>query len=145
MATPTNLPGGLIFWLYILLALLFTTLLLTTIIRQLSPPPNTTTHVAIFSLLAIASFATLSVNMLHVLIQSYILWSAQTSTIGLLRAPISLAKVWQWSVRSTLFRDFGEAIVADEVRYLWVSWELLGTLSICLYMGAEGTLSTSRW
>ncbi|EME39602.1 hypothetical protein DOTSEDRAFT_56931 [Dothistroma septosporum NZE10] len=138
MSPPTNLLGALIFWLYILLALFFTTLVLHTIIRQTSTPPALQSHVAIFSFLAVASFATLSFNMLHVLIQSYILWSAQTDTIGLLREPISLAKVWTWSSCSTLFRDFGEAIVADERRYAWVQWELLGTLSVCLYMGAEG-------
>ena len=138
---PANYFGATIFWLYNVAALFFTGIVISTILglkrqrdndKKTSKANNAST---LFTGLACFSFATLSFNMLHVLIQSFNLWTQRYPTAiedGYVQA------IWQWSITSTLFRDFGEAIVADDVRYLWTEGELLVTLGVCLYMGIKG-------
>jgi hypothetical protein len=46
--------------------------------------------------------------------------------------------LWQWSITSSLFQDFGKAIVATKPRYLLSSSGLWSTLAVALYMGIEG-------
>jgi len=135
MAEPTNLFGALVFWSYIIAALAFTTTVLITIYRL---PGASSRHVWTFSALAFFSFATLSANMLHVLIQSYTLWAAQQFRHQSILGTVSPSNIWHWSISSRLFRDFGEAIVANDVRFLWTQSALLATNSVCLFMGAEG-------
>jgi hypothetical protein len=72
--------------------------------------------------------------MLNVLIQTYQSWSAKHR----ISATLDSNQIWTWSITSTLFQDFGEAIVASPARYLWVQTALLATLSVCLFMGIEG-------
>lgn len=135
----TNYVGAGVFWMYITAALVLTGIILQTLYRlqatrasQQDLPRQPTW---LFATLALASFGTLSYNMLQVLIQSFILWSHGQHSPQLLRYPTA---IWQWSISSSLFQDFGEAIVANTARFLWVQSALLATLSICFYMGIEG-------
>lgn len=73
--------------------------------------------------------------MLDVLIQSFNTWSTSRSPQQLANLPLA---IWQWSTTSTLFSDFGEAIVEDSARFFWVQSALLATLSVFVYMGTEG-------
>lgn len=126
----TNFLGAAIFWLYIVAALTFTGITIHTIIKL---PASGSRHVATFATLALLSFTAISFNMLHILVQSFQLWTKQRDPMGL-----SVYTIWNWSITSTLFRDFGEAIVEDEPRYLWTQSALLATLAVCLYMACEG-------
>lgn len=137
---PTNQSGALIFWAYIAAALASTGVVLNTIKNshlqnngRLDIPP-------VLAILAISSFATLSYYMLNVLIQSYQQWTTRHNIplgalIGSNRTPLHL---WQWSITSSLFQDFGEAIVATKSRYLLSSSGLWSTLAVAVYMGIEG-------
>lgn len=134
-----NHLGAAIFWLYILAALAFTSIILKTL-YDMHPGRQTLDasrkrHVTWFSILAAVSFAALSTNMLSVLIRSYTLWARER---GLSPADASVESIWHWSITSTLFEDFGNAIVASSARYLWVEASLMITLYVCLYVGIEG-------
>lgn len=133
-----NLLGAIVFWLYIALALIFSFFAIESILKAPSPAPHK--HVATFSIMAAISFSTLSFNMLHVLIDSYSTWS-ERQVIPLVLSPSS---IWQWSITSTLFRNFGEAIVLDDARFLWTQCALMATMSVSFFMGAEGMLSSSH-
>ena len=133
-----NLLGATIFWLYILFALILTATIIETILEI--SPSNQGQHerrkqTRLFAALALISFTTLSYNMLNVLIQSYTLWARQH---GLTVADTSIRSIWTWSITSTLFQDFGEAIVQNSARYLWAQTNFLATLCVCLFMGIEG-------
>lgn len=137
---PTNHLGALIFWAYIVAALASTGVVLSTIRKshlenngRLKIPP-------LLAILAVSSFATLSYYMLNVLILSYQQWTTRHNIplgalIGSNRTPLHL---WQWSITSSLFQDFGEAIVATKSRYLLSSSGLWSTLAVAVYMGIEG-------
>jgi hypothetical protein len=133
-----NYLGATIFWLYNAFALVFTGITLRTLYR-LQQTHGTKKRNAgaiwLFSGLALVSFATLSTNMLNVLIQSFNTWSVDRSPEELANLPLS---IWQWSITSSLFSDFGDAIVGDSARFFWVQSALLATLSIFYYMGSEG-------
>ncbi|KAK4500035.1 hypothetical protein PRZ48_008221 [Zasmidium cellare] len=132
MSEPTNLFGAIVFWLYIIFALFFTFLAIDSILKLPNSVPRK--HVATLTALAFISFSTLSFNMLHVLFDSYSTWSGrQVSPLS-----ISPSSIWQWSITSTLFRNFGEAIVQDEARFLWTQSALMATMSVSIFMGAEG-------
>ncbi|KAK0893671.1 hypothetical protein LTS16_022485 [Friedmanniomyces endolithicus] len=139
---PVNYLGAITFWLYILAALGLTILAIYTLASQ--RPPHDGAQVERrkltlrFSALAVISFCTLSVNMLRVLIQSYTQWSKRLPSAYDRAHHGLLTRIWTWSITSTLFRDFGEAIVADQARYIWVLTALLATFSVCSYMGVEG-------
>lgn len=135
MEDQPNLLGATIFWLYIVLALIFTFFAIESILKSSNPARHK--HVATFSIIAAISFSTLSFNMLHVLIDSYSTWS-ERQVVPLALSPSS---VWQWSITSTLFRNFGEAIVLDDARFLWTQSALMATMSVSFFMGIEGTLS----
>lgn len=135
-----NYFGAAIFWLYILAALVFSGVVIYTIFTHpdLKRPRKQqySTDAILFSSLACISFGTLSYNMLNVLIQSYVSWSAQPVALDELKAN----DIWRWSVESTLFQDFGKAIVASGARQMWTQAALIATMSVCLFMGAEGML-----
>ncbi|KAK1048606.1 hypothetical protein LTR12_006843 [Friedmanniomyces endolithicus] len=139
---PVNYLGAITFWLYILASLGLTTLAIYTLASQ--RPPHDGAQVKRrkltlrFSALAVISFCTLSFNMLRVLIQSYTQWSKRLPSAYDRAHHGLLTRIWTWSITSTLFRDFGEAIVADQARYIWVLTALLATFSVCSYMGVEG-------
>ncbi|KAI5197488.1 hypothetical protein E4T39_07285 [Aureobasidium subglaciale] len=136
---PTNYSGALIFWTYIAAALSFTGVVLKTI-RQ-SYLQNGRPKVPLFLILiAVSSFATLSYHMLSVLILSYRQWTTLHNIplgalIGSNRTPLHL---WRWSTTSSLFQDFGEAIVANKARWFFSSSGLWSTLAVAIYMGVEG-------
>ncbi|GAB7359379.1 hypothetical protein MBLNU230_g6030t1 [Neophaeotheca triangularis] len=139
MTAPTNYTGATIFWLYILAALLLTALVIHTLyaLSLAHPLPATRKpHLRRFILLSALSFVVLSFNMLHVLLQSFQQWSRHSFSQG---PETLLARVWKWSVSSTLFLDFGEAIVAWESdgRGFWVLGALLATAETALFMGFE--------
>ena len=133
----TNLFGALIFWLYIVLALVFTSLVLDSLIR-LPTPPERGNQVLVFSSLAFFSFTALSFNMLHVLVYSFQLWTQDHPLASGMSAGSALMTIWKWSITSTLFKDFGVAIVEDLKRFFWTQAALWATMSVCIYMGAEG-------
>ncbi|KAF2169023.1 hypothetical protein M409DRAFT_21034 [Zasmidium cellare ATCC 36951] len=132
MAEPHNVFGAIIFWLYIVFALVFIFLAIESILRLPNRVPRK--HVATFTVLAFISFSNLSFNMLNVLIDSYSTWSE----CKLPPARLSLPSLWQWSVTSTLFRNFGEAIVQDEARFLWTQSALMATMSVSFFMSTQG-------
>jgi hypothetical protein len=144
----SNYSGALFFWLYIVAALLLT-YVATSTIRELhlaGRGESARRHLRddstiYFIVLAGLSFATLSSNMLGVLIQSFMQWSQQTWVASDLQGASLLMRIWRWSITSTLFRDFGEAIVANEARYFWTSSALLVTMAVCTYMGIDGTFT----
>ncbi|PPJ59857.1 hypothetical protein CBER1_04935 [Cercospora berteroae] len=133
----TNLFGALIFWLYIVLALVFTSLVLESIVR-LPTPLEKRKRVLVFSSLAFFSFAALSFNMLHVLVYSFQLWTEDHPLPNGMNVGSALTTIWKWSITSTLFKDFGVAIVEDLRRFFWTQAALWATMSVCLYMGAKG-------
>lgn len=135
----TNLSGALIFWTYIAAALASTGIVLNTI-RQSYLNNGRPKPPLFLAILALSSFATLSYHMLNVLILSYQQWTVRHSIplgalIGANRTPLHL---WQWSITSSLFQDFGEAIAATKPRYLLSSSGLWSTLAVAVYMGIEG-------
>ncbi|KAK3633933.1 hypothetical protein LTR56_015543 [Elasticomyces elasticus] len=137
----TNYFGAAIFWSYNVAALGLTTVVLQTL-ATLQPSRDGSQErrkrTRIFGAMAAISFSTLSFNMLNVLIQSYIRWPERFPSAYDRSQHSMIDSIWTWSTTSTLFRDFGEAIVADEARYLWVLSALMGTFSVCLYMATEG-------
>lgn len=138
MEEPTNYLGAAIFWLYNVFAFVFTGITLRTLYHLSKLPRNRTRNTGkawLFTALAALSFTTLSTNMLKVLIQSFNTWSLGRDPAHLHNLPLA---IWQWSTTSSLFRDFGEAIVLDSARFFWVQNALLATLSIFYYMGTEG-------
>lgn len=136
-----NYIGAATFWSYILAALYLTGTITHSLHQQynhvstsLSPSRQRFFH--IFTALAALSFATLSFNMLHVLIASFQLWrTTHPSTISPSNA---IQTIWHWSIRSTLFQDFARAIVANDNRALWTRTELLWTFGVVLWMGQRG-------
>jgi hypothetical protein len=137
---PTNHPGALIFWAYIAAALASTGVVLNTIRKSHRQNNGKPRIPPLLAILAISSFTTLSYNMLNVLILSYRQWTTRHgiplgALIGSNRTPLHL---WQWSITSSLFQDFGKAIVATKPRYLLSSSSLWSTLAVALYMGIEG-------
>lgn len=137
---PTNHPGALIFWAYIAAALASTGVVLNTIRKSHLQNNGKPRIPSLLAILAISSFSTLSYYMLNVLILSYQQWTTRHSIplgalIGSNRTPLHL---WQWSITSSLFQDFGKAIVATKPRYLLSSSGLWSTLAVALYMGIEG-------
>lgn len=137
MEQNVNLIGATVFWLYILAALTFTALVLQTISHLPTPKPDRRNSLRVFSGLALVSFATLSYSMLHVLILSYNEWTTR-QTLDPFAKTLSLGKIWKWSITSTLFQDFGDAIVENDVRFFWVQSALLATFSVCIHMAMEG-------
>ena len=132
-----NYIGATIFWLYIVAALCLTAVVVNTLLNisptNLGASSQRQRNLTIFSVLAAFSFATLSVNMLNILIQSFNSWGAKRQHSGNI-----VVAIWEWSLTSTLFRDFGEAIVENSARYLWAENALLATLFVTIYMAAEG-------
>ena len=140
MDETTNYFGAAIFWLYNILALVFTGVTLRTLYRLQQTHKSKRSNAGaiwLFSSLALVSFATLSTNMLNVLIQSFNAWSTVHNSEQLASLPLA---IWHWSITSSLFQDFGEAIVADSARFFWVQSALLATLSVFHFMGTEGRL-----
>lgn len=144
-----NLTGAIIFWLYIVAALVLSTL----VVRSIYRTPNSRSAdaygdvIRLFCLLAGLSFGTLSFQMLRVLIDSYKHWAQLHHVLlpsrllgrgGLVGSGRTELQLWEWSTTSTLFQDFGEAIVATHPRYLWTSAELWATYIITLFMGIKG-------
>jgi hypothetical protein len=137
---PTNHPGALIFWAYIVAALASTGVVLNTMRKSYLQNDYRPKIPTLLAILAVSSFTSLSYYMLNVLILSYQQWTARHNIplgalIGSNRTPLHL---WQWSITSSLFQDFGRAIVATKSRYLLSSSGLWSTLAVALYMGIEG-------
>lgn len=140
MQGQANYLGAAIFWLYVVAALFFSLLVIQTIIglpRSNLSQRHHSRDVKIFSTLACISFLSLSYNMLHVLIESFLAWYGRPFVFG----SFKIEYVWRWSIESTLFQDFGEAIIAPTFGQIWTQSALLATMSVCLYMGSEGILS----
>jgi hypothetical protein len=132
-----NYLGAAVFWLYIAAALFFSILVIHTIVKLGTSNSSQRHHsrdVKIFSALARISFVTLRYNMLNVLIESFFAWHQQQDLPG---RP-GLVDIWKWSIESTLFQDFGEAILAPTLRQIWTLSALVATMSVCLFMGTEG-------
>ena len=145
MEEELNYVGATVFWFYILAALFLTVLVNYTIPRiprsQVRLEDRYDSNVALFSILAGLSFSILSYNMLSVLIDSFSAWSSERNMGG--RIP-TIHTIWEWSITSTLFRDFAEAVVENAARYFWAQSALLATLSVSVYVGQEGKSSVYR-
>lgn len=144
MGEDLNYIRATIFWLYILAALVFTSIVLKTLYNQ-QPAKSTRNdgqrqHILRSSILVAISFTTLSYNMLNVLIQSYTFWAHERN---LSLADTTIPLIWHWSITSTPFQDFGNAILKTSARYLWTEPSLLATLSVCLHTAIEGTSSSA--
>lgn len=141
MEPEPNYLGAAVFWCYIVAALIFTSIAIYAIVT-IQPQDDAKgaerrrRSTRVFCGLAGLSFTVLSGNMLHVLIQSFMEWSKLHPSLaadnGLLPA------IWKWSITSSLFLDFGYAIVADRARFLWTLSALNVTMAVCVYMGYEG-------
>lgn len=142
MEQTPNWLGATIFWLYILAALFFTALVIYTIVNIPQSKENilarfdTQREQRLFTFLSILSFLVLSANMLHVLINSFNTWSRERP----LDSPTTniFSEIGTWSLSSTLFRDFAEALLYDRTRMAWTAAALSTTFAFCLYMGIEG-------
>ena len=157
---PTNFVGAGIFWLYIVAALYFTGKILQNLATQMSTPDTNRRKEMddersmaidvssakiinsligngsiVFVVLALFSFSTLSFNMLQVLIQSFYAWSRVHPNAS--NAKI-IGRIWTWSITSSLFQDFGQALYQSRSRALWSLAALLNTLGVCVYMGVKG-------
>ena len=140
MEGQVNFLGAAIFWLYIVAALFSSILVIHTIVELETSNSNQRHHfrdVKIFSALACISFVTLSYNMLNVLIESFLAWQGRR----IFQGGLDMGDIWRWSIESTLFQDFGEAILAPTVRKFWTLSALVATMSVCLFMGCEGILT----
>jgi hypothetical protein len=137
----SNPLGALVFWSYILAALFLSAKTIHTI-ASLPPPgsPIARRNERLFAALALVSFAVLSYNMLHVLFLSYNEWSIHQSPLPQQLLVSFLRRVWLWSWTSTLFFDFGTAIVASPGEYLFTQSALLVTYGVSVDMAAKGML-----
>ncbi|KAI7504470.1 hypothetical protein KC367_g1040 [Hortaea werneckii] len=152
---PTNYLGAVIFWSYILAALAFSGIAIHSIVNIKPTTTRPRNHddskqdaqsLRLFTLLAALSFATLSGNMLHVLIHSFQHWhSALPSPLPHSHPPGQPAPpttwpslIWHWSTTSALFQDFAHAILATPARRIWTFGELGMAMAVCLHIGQEG-------
>lgn len=152
MAAHGSVGGALIFWFYIVAALTFTAVILYTIINdgQFKTSPNLRREKTVFACLAATSFVCLSYNMMHVLILSYLEWetvhrpivplryTAASSTLGLTDIA---RRLWHWSTTSTLFQDFGQALISREDGWAWSHAALMTTgAQMIIAMSVQGQM-----
>ena len=146
MDEESNYLGAMIFWFYILAALSLIAVVIRTNIwlPQGSIGKNgdgrRRKEIVKFSAMATLSFATLSFNMLSVLIKSFKHWSDPPSAYVLDNIDRLISDIWTWPIESTLFQDFGNAIVENEARFFWTQAALLITLYVCFDMGIRGKI-----
>lgn len=151
----TNLAGSIIFWSYIVAALAATARALVYIRKDAVIAPSSpaiSRARRVFSWLALCSFTCLSYHMMNVLILSYSQWSVArhlripTCLIGhgcLLGKSGTSLDLWQWSTTSTLFQDFGDALVLNNARWAWSSASLALTFVNVAYMCIAGEIPWS--
>lgn len=153
----TNVLGALIFTLYVLSALVLTTYISISLLRTY----NTVSHssvqharIQLFATLATISFATLSYNMLHFLINSHRAWALQQpypiplrqrgNGIGDFVADAwTKVDVWQWLKGSTLFEDFAHEAFGSQARSWWTVNALCASISWAVSMSIDGEFL--RW
>lgn len=146
-AAYTSVAGALVFWAYIVAALIFTRVCINTIRTATVVKQNTSSSQTLFAILALISFSMLSFYMVNVLILSYQQWSYRYSVplpfcisdpgclIGSHAATLHL---WQWSTTSTLFQDFGEALVETPGRWCWSNAALALTYINVAFICSKG-------
>ncbi|QIW96800.1 hypothetical protein AMS68_002318 [Peltaster fructicola] len=131
--------AAIIFWLYIAAALYLSLGVIATlasISSKATQRDSTRRQTWNFSVLAGISFATLSFNMLNILINSFLRWAdGQSVHYNWIDLPQS---IWQWSLDTKPFRDFVLDIFADTQSAVASAAALLTTMSLCVYMGIEG-------
>jgi hypothetical protein len=135
----SNPLGAFVFWSYIVAALALSTKTIHTI-RTLPSPRDSASRrdEKLFIFLALLSFAVLSYNMLNVLFRSFNEWSIGQPPLPLQLSMQFLQRVGLWSWTSSLFFDFGTAIVASPGGYLITQSALLVTYWLSVSMSAEG-------
>lgn len=136
---PSNPLGAFIFWSYIIAALGLSIKTIYTI-RKLpnSDSPRRIRHERLHISLALLSFTVLSYNMLHVLFRSFNEWSIPEPPVPLKLSIAFLQRVGLWSWTSSLFFDFGTAIVASPSEYLYTQSALLVTFWLSVDLSVEG-------
>lgn len=150
-----NIAGAVLFWSYILAALLFTSLALASLYRSFPRQPKDSAwhfKYSVFILSATLSFSILSYHMLNVLVLSHRQWAEQqsilvpTQLLGIFGSGSDALHLWQWSTQSTLFKDFGDALIATEARWAWSNASLAFTFVEVLFICIKCTSSidTSR-
>ncbi|ETN39347.1 uncharacterized protein HMPREF1541_05570 [Cyphellophora europaea CBS 101466] len=157
-----NLLGALIFFAYILAALVLTSIIGFDLLKLPRKGTNAKTpspgryhsiRVTFLVLTATLSFATLSFQMLSVLIQSYTRWTVTHGSVdasmlytGLFPGPTNLYdyalalshSIWHWATTSTLFGDFATAILASPARRIWTRAVLYYSLCVNIWMSDAG-------
>jgi len=151
----TNLTGAIVFWLYIVAALSLTFIAVRTIYRLPGPTPNHPrfnfrSREGAFALLALHGFGTLSYNMVNVLIFSYRRWAQQHEIPSPSSSPYHdkgipepdalPLQLWNWSINSSQFQDFGRAITEDPVRYFWSGAGLWSTFFVIWFIADKGNV-----
>ena len=135
-----NLSGALVFWMYNVAALylLYEIGLALILLQRQSSKLGQSHHrrrlVLVYIALSVTSFATLSFNMLNVLIQSYFEWIPQSPATA--KMPF-LSRLWVWSIQSSLFTDFAQQMTATPQRWFWSQSELGLSMVTSYWMGIE--------
>lgn len=149
----SNVVGALLFYLYMVAAILLTGLIALDLLRAYRQLQHATlvgrgqsrnSTILVLMGLAVLSFCSLSYHMLDFLIQSYRSWALSHIVVSRRDQPVRYAtpkdwadmmalRVWNWSVESNLFQDFGEAICNGPQRFWWTELALLYSYGWNLY------------
>lgn len=100
------------------------------------------------TILAVASFASLSYHMLSFLHVSYTAFCAsrRLNPFPIASPSTTAAQLWAWVLGSTLFADFARDVAtATGASGAWVQTALLGSLGMGLLLGIEGRRRRSGW
>lgn len=136
-----NLFGALLFLGYIVAALVLSLQAVSHIYRQyhvVPRAPKDRRRVRTMSILALASFSTLSYNMLAFLVFSYRSYLKRHGYIASL-SPRNL-HLWEWMHHSGLFEDFAHALVARPDGWWWTQLALLASFQITLWIARRCAL-----
>lgn len=142
-----NNGGALIFWAYIAAALFLMAAISTSAYDLWIRTPHRSSRrgggaaIGAYVALAIVSFATLSYNMLNVLILEHSKWLHHSSSAHQMSL---LPQLWIWSVESSLFVSFAEEITASPARWFWSQAELGISMVVSCWMGIEGRRGTQE-
>ena len=146
-----NITGALTFYAYIAAALFLSGLICKDLVTEYFSRPreqrtqsgqverkngkkrDAHTQISTLAALSSISFAVLSYHMLSFLVDSFQVWACSN-----LLSTVSFLSIWNWSINSRLFRDFGEVICNQPRRFWWTQLTLAYSLGWNVYMTIEG-------
>lgn len=144
--TINDYAAASIFWIYILGALYFSFVALHTIARlpQIGKARSRKQkrELSTLTICAGISFTVLSVNMLNILIQSFITWNAAAAAWS--NNAQWIHNVWTWSLQTKPFVQFIVDISADRLASTWSLAALLATFVLHMYISIEGESALSH-